>query len=44
MLLDHTAQIIADEGVSAVTMDRLAKEANISKGLIYNYFPKVTNI
>ena len=42
MILDHAARIIADEGVAVVTMERLAKEANISKALVYNYFPNVT--
>ncbi len=42
MILDHAAELIADEGVSAVTMDRLGKEVGVSKALIYNYFPSVT--
>ena len=38
-ILDVTAQIVADQGLSAVTMDSVAKGAGISKGLVYNYFP-----
>lgn len=42
MILDVAARLIADEGVSAVTMERLGKEAGTSKALVYNYFPSVT--
>jgi AcrR family transcriptional regulator len=42
MILDHTAKLVATEGVSAVNMERLGKEAGISKALVYNYYPSVT--
>ena len=42
MILDCAAKLVADEGVSAVTMERLGMEAGISKALVYNYFPSVT--
>jgi len=42
MILDHAANLIAEEGVSAVSMERLSREAGISKALVYNYFPSVT--
>lgn len=42
MILDTAAKLVASEGVSAVTMERLGKEAGTSKALIYNYFPDVT--
>ena len=42
MILDCAAKLVADEGVSAVTMERLGTEAEISKALVYNYFPSVT--
>lgn len=38
-ILDQAADLIQREGLSAVTMERLAKDAGISKGLVYNYFP-----
>lgn len=38
-ILDVTSKIVAIQGLSAVTMERVAKEAGISKGLVYNYFP-----
>jgi TetR/AcrR family transcriptional regulator, fatty acid biosynthesis regulator len=39
MILDEAAQLILDEGVSGVSMERLGREAGISKGLVYAYFP-----
>ena len=44
MILDHAAQLISEEGVSAVTVERLGKRADISKALIYNYFPSTTEL
>jgi AcrR family transcriptional regulator len=34
-----TAQLVTTEGVSAVSMERVGREAKISKALVYNYFP-----
>jgi|TARA_B110000259_G_scaffold1000_1_gene1224 AcrR family transcriptional regulator len=42
MILDCAAKIVADEGVAAVSMERLSKDAKISKALVYNYYPSVT--
>ncbi len=39
LILDVAAQIVTNEGVSAVNMDRLGRDAGISKALVYNYFP-----
>ncbi|MCA3692703.1 TetR/AcrR family transcriptional regulator [Aquidulcibacter sp.] len=39
MILDAAAQIVVNEGVSAVNMDRLGRDAGISKALVYNYYP-----
>ncbi|MDB9734101.1 TetR/AcrR family transcriptional regulator, partial [Porticoccaceae bacterium] len=41
MILDCAAKLVGEEGVSAVTMERLGTEAAISKALVYNYFPSV---
>ena len=38
-ILEQAADLIQREGLSAVTMERLAKDGGISKGLVYNYFP-----
>ncbi len=44
LILDHTAEIIAREGVSALSMDRIGREAGVSKSLVYNYFPNMTDL
>jgi TetR/AcrR family transcriptional regulator, fatty acid biosynthesis regulator len=38
-ILDVAAQLIRENGVSAMNMDRLGREAGVSKPLVYNYFP-----
>ena len=38
-ILDEAAQLILAEGLYAVSMERLARDIGISKGLVYNYFP-----
>ena len=38
-ILEQAADLIQREGLAAVNMERLAKDAGISKGLVYNYFP-----
>lgn len=42
MILDQAAKLVASEGVSAVSMERLGKEAGTSKALMYSYYPNVT--
>lgn len=44
LILDHTADIVAREGVSALSMDRIGKEAGISKSLVYTYFDNLTEL
>ncbi len=39
LILDVTAQLVTSEGVSAVSMERVGREAKVSKALVYNYFP-----
>ncbi|OYU69184.1 MAG: hypothetical protein CFE28_03715 [Alphaproteobacteria bacterium PA2] len=38
-ILEQAADLIQREGLAAVTMERLARDSGISKGLVYNYFP-----
>lgn len=38
-ILDEAARLILEEGLYAVSMERLARDVGISKGLVYNYFP-----
>jgi TetR/AcrR family transcriptional regulator, fatty acid biosynthesis regulator len=44
LILDTAAQIVTNEGVSAVNMDRLGRDAGISKALVYNYYPNRTDL
>jgi len=37
-ILDEAARLILEEGLYAVSMERLARDVGISKGLVYNYF------
>lgn len=37
-LLDIAAAVITDEGMAAMTMDRVAERAEVSKALVYRYF------
>jgi len=43
-LLDTAAVIIIAEGVAAATMQRIAQESGVSKGLIYAYFDDQTGL
>lgn len=43
-ILDVAAQLIVEEGVSAVSMERLGREAGISKALCYAYFDNRTEL
>jgi TetR/AcrR family transcriptional regulator, fatty acid biosynthesis regulator len=38
LILDAAASVVTSEGVSAVSMERMGREAGISKALVYNYF------
>lgn len=44
LILDCAAEIVAKEGVAALTMDLLGRRAGISKSLVYNYFPNTTEV
>ncbi len=44
MILDQAADIVARDGVSAVTMERICREADISKSLFYTYFDGLTEL
>ena len=43
-ILDCAAAIVAREGVSAITMDRIAKESKVSRSLIYVYHKNITEL
>lgn len=44
LILDHTADIVASHGVAALSMERIGKEAGISKSLVYTYFDSLTEL
>ena len=44
MILDAAADMVEKEGISQVTMERIAKHAGISKSLIYNYFESAESL
>lgn len=44
LILDHAAKVVAAEGVSALSMDRLGQEAGISKSLVYAYYPSIKEL
>lgn len=44
LILDHTAAIIAREGVAQLSMEGIGREAGISKSLVYAYFPNLTEL
>ncbi len=44
IILDHAAIIVASDGVSAITMERVAKAADVSKSLVYVYFQSTTEL
>jgi len=37
-ILDEAARVVLEEGISAVSMERLARATQVSKALVYNYF------
>lgn len=38
-ILDDAARRVLDHGISAINMEQLARDAGISKSLVYTYFP-----
>ncbi len=44
LILDTTMQLVADHGLSDVTMAHVAKQAGIGRATLYKYFPGVEEI
>ena len=44
LILKHAAEIISDEGIAALSMERIGRQAGVSKSLIYAYFPNLTEL
>lgn len=43
-ILEYAAVIVSSEGVAAVSMEKIGKAAQISKSLVYSYFPSITEL
>lgn len=43
-ILDYTADIVAQEGVAAVSVEKIGKAAGISKSAVYSYFPSTRDL
>ncbi|MFO6448387.1 TetR/AcrR family transcriptional regulator [Erythrobacter sp. NE805] len=41
LILDSAAEMIAQGGIAALTMDAIGRAAGVSKSLVYNYFPNL---
>jgi TetR/AcrR family transcriptional regulator, fatty acid biosynthesis regulator len=44
LILDCAAKLIVDNGLTEITMERIGADAGVSKALIYNYFPNLTEL
>jgi TetR/AcrR family transcriptional regulator, fatty acid biosynthesis regulator len=44
LILDHTAVMVARDGVASLSIEAIGKEAGISKSLVYAYFPNLTEL
>ncbi|MEO9469902.1 TetR/AcrR family transcriptional regulator [Parasphingorhabdus sp.] len=44
LILDHTAEMVARDGVAVLSMERIAKTAGISKSLVYTYYDNLTEL
>src|SRR6516162_6354829 len=42
--LDATAALVAEHGVTGVTMSQIAKESGIGRATLYKYFPDIESI
>jgi TetR/AcrR family transcriptional regulator, fatty acid biosynthesis regulator len=44
LILDCAAKLVVNEGLTEITMERIGRDANVSKALIYNYFPNLNEL
>jgi TetR/AcrR family transcriptional regulator, fatty acid biosynthesis regulator len=42
LILDAAARIVLSDGLTAISMERIAREAGVSKALVYSYFGNQT--
>lgn len=43
-ILESTAKIVANEGITSVSMEKIGNSVGISKSLVYSYFPSTTEL
>ena len=43
-ILNVAGQLVMDGGLTEISMERLGRDAGVSKALIYNYFPNLTDL
>ena len=43
-ILDATYQLVLADGISNLTMEKIAREAGASKALLYSYFPNISGL
>jgi AcrR family transcriptional regulator len=44
LILDHTADLLAEESVAALSIEKIGRKAGISKSLVYAYFTNLTEL
>lgn len=44
LILDCAAKLILEDGFTEISMERVGRDAGVSKALIYNYFPNLTDL
>jgi AcrR family transcriptional regulator len=44
LILDCAAKLIVEEGFTEISMERIGRDAGVSKALIYNYFPNLSDL
>ena len=44
LILDCAAKLILEDGFTEITMERIGRDAGVSKALIYNYFPNLNDL
>lgn len=44
LILDVAAKLILDDGLTEISMERVGRDAGVSKALIYNYFPNLSDL
>lgn len=44
LILDCASRLILEDGFTEISMERVGRDAGVSKALIYNYFPNLTDL